>query len=1057
MYRTSEADETLVMLTLAGEQQAYETLVTRHQKAAVASAMAVTRTRFLAEDAAQDAFVTAWMKLDTLQAPSKFGPWVCRIARNCARSMLDRYRGFLPLEAAENLAACGAAGNPAELAEMAEERKEIGDSMDKLPGRVREILRRHYTQDLSVAEIAEKLRLAEGTVKWQLHEGRKRMRKELCALNEKYGDTLLTRVMKKVDELKLWQLRNDKSGFEKVYRGVLREVAELPESREKQHALADVLMLGWWWLPGKKKDALLARIAGAALEGHNEEVMAFLVTREDYEAAYDIRAEFIRDSQIPRLEKAGFQKTAGREWFWCGYYFYRNGRPEEGAAAYDRAEALLTPDDPFRVLTPWARKTERELETRYKDTYNERYVVGCAAQELRTVEGALRYWSEEGFAKEGFLDGYLTSVDKMSWKVFRSASYCDGRFFADLSPGETLTGSDGTTLTLVSESEKVSTPAGTFADCRLWVTKRLTEAGKTVCRCWYKDGVGIVRQDHSEDGVNTTVLLREYEIKGGSGLLPLHPGNLWKYALDCPDETVFSEIILTVAFSDGKRTLVAVWENMERRKYDENSWADAVQEISQEYYRTEPGGVHVQDVTPAARRAERLAVTPMEKAHARVSASVAERILANDPTFHPAHTATGCWDFFHRNVIYRKNGTLQMTAYNPRWSFEWKNADPAKEAEWPLYFNDILGILQDAANAIWSDEWRSGASTIVEYMRFASDVRTQITCEEGGSVTTRAGTFDNCLKLNLDIGGMREGLAYRGGKKVYWFAEGIGIVRTESEYCAGTRTAVYELTSFEGTGEGYMPAADGLVRRYEAQGLTDGYEAAAEYTYVADEDGDVVVFADLTGIRRLPPPVTLYSSIQGELTEERLWDEGKREESRLRHDVNDFRLLCHFLGRPSRYRGAPEKAAACNRQRMRIMESLGDGGQVPEAWRGYYALTIQRLACALFGCGKKEEGYGWLEKAFEVFSAWDSIPDGAEMEVGDPVNTGGIRLIKGESLLLLPDGTKEPVSSGEMFRGTSGTLYYSMTAPRDWEWFDPVRKEERFREYVERAKKMTEG
>ena len=79
------------------------------------------------------------------------------------------------------------------------------------------------------------------------------------------------------------------------------------------------------------------------------------------------------------------------------------------------------------------------------------------------------------------------------------------------------------------------------------------------------------------------------------------------------------------------------------------------------------------------------------------------------------------------------------------------------------------------------------------------------------------------------------------------------------------------------------------------------------------------------------------------------------------------------------------------------------------------------------------------------------------MEVGDPMVFGGIRLIKGESLLLLPNGTKEPVSYGEMFQGTGGTLYYSMTAPRGWEWFDPVRKEKRFLEYVERAKKMTEA
>ena len=87
--------------------------------------------------------------------------------------------------------------------------------------------------------------------------------------------------MKKVEELKLWQLVNDKTGFEKVYKEVLREVEELPECTKKQRALADVLMRGWWWLPGKKNDALFARIADAAMESKNEEVMAFIVARED--------------------------------------------------------------------------------------------------------------------------------------------------------------------------------------------------------------------------------------------------------------------------------------------------------------------------------------------------------------------------------------------------------------------------------------------------------------------------------------------------------------------------------------------------------------------------------------------------------------------------------------------------------------------------------------------------------------------------------------------------------------------------------------------------------
>ena len=41
-------DETLVMLTLAGEQRAYEVLVARYEKIVIASANSVTHNQFMA-------------------------------------------------------------------------------------------------------------------------------------------------------------------------------------------------------------------------------------------------------------------------------------------------------------------------------------------------------------------------------------------------------------------------------------------------------------------------------------------------------------------------------------------------------------------------------------------------------------------------------------------------------------------------------------------------------------------------------------------------------------------------------------------------------------------------------------------------------------------------------------------------------------------------------------------------------------------------------------------------------------------------------------------------
>lgn len=870
-------------------------------------------------------------------------------------------------------------------------------------------------------------------------------------MNEKYTDTLVQRVMKKVEELKLWQLKNDKSGFEAVYRDVLREVEELPESKIRSHALADVLMRGWWWLPGKKNDELFARIRSAAIEGKNEEVMTFIVTREDSKVYGGAKIDFIRDKQIPLLEKAGFVQTLAREWFWLGYNCYRKGKAEEGRAAYDKVEEILNRGDAYFALVPYARKME-ELLADYAEKPKNRYQIGGSAEEYRMIDGFLRYWTNVGFG-----EGYLGSVDGEITHIFRNSSACDGYFFADIAVGESFVGSDGTTLTFASDCETVDTPAGRFEGCQLWITKQWKDRGKSVVKSYYKDGVGIVRHEHTTDGVTDVRVLKSYTVKGGKGLLPFSVGNVWEYAAEYDPEAIAAELTFAVEFANEERVLLSSFGKLERLKYDENAWVDMVQQIANDYFdEKKNGNAFICDVTSAIERVEQLAKTPMERAYTKAAASVARRIMATDTTFNPDYTATGHWNFFTRNIVQKKQDTLCISGHNHRWSFEWKSTGGFGAAETPILYNDILGILQDATNCIWSDEWRVGASPIVEYTRYSRDVKTQIMCEDGGTVTTKAGTFPDCLKLCLDIGGMTDGWSYRGGKKVYYFAKGIGIVRTENEFCGGARTAVYELTSYEGMGEGYMPVADGFVRRYDALDLTDGFVGSTEYAYVADEDGDIVIFADRTGIRELPPPITQYSAIHGEVIEDQLWEAKKYEESRLCHDVNNFHLLCHFFGRPSRYWAAPEKAVAWNKYRLRIIENLNASGQVPDAWLGHYASTCFRTACALFGCHQKEEDYEWLEKAFEAYPKWDSIANGTEMEVGDPLIYGGVKVVKGKEYLKLPDGKIEPLSYDYLFEGTCQLMYYGMTAPHGWEWFNSVRKEERFKEYIEEARKLAE-
>ncbi|MBE6692712.1 MAG: RNA polymerase sigma factor [Ruminococcaceae bacterium] len=1052
MYLKNETDETLVMLTLAGEQRAYEVLVRRYQKSVIASAISVTKRQFMAEDAAQDAFVTAWMKLNTLQEPQKYGSWVCRIAKNCALNMLKRYRSFLPLEVVENInLQSEQTQNPAELYALSEEKEEIGKSIERLPEKVKQIIHLHYFEGLSIADIADRMRISEGTVKSQLHDGRKRIRKELCAMNEKYSDTLVERVMKKVEELKLWKLKNDKSGFEKVYNDVLKEVEDLPECTKKQHALADVLMRGWWWLPGEKNDALFARIANAAIEGRNEEVMSFIVAREDLEVYGGGKIEFIREKQIPRLEKAGFVKTLGKEWFWLGYHLFRENKPEEGKAAYKKAEEILNKNDFHRLLVPYALKMEDRLATKYKNGTPTRYAVGANVEEYRYINKELHFWDSEACG-----EGYMQSVDADVKHIFINASCCDSKFFADISLGETFTGSDGTTLLYLSDSETVNTPAGCFENCCLWVIKRWYDGGKSVYKTYYKEGIGIVKQEHTCDGVSEAVILKAFDIKGGKGLLPLAKGNRWEYDRENNGSGVEYELSFTVEYADEEKVIISNWHDINRVEYDNNSWLEMISQIRNDYWKEENGKELICDVSPSISRAEKLAKTKTEKAHTKAAASVARRIMSTNPTFNPDHTAAGYWNFFSRNAVQKKKDTLNLCS-NFRWSFEWKEYSGTVPEE-PILHNDILMILQDNANCIWSEEWRIGASPAVELHSYGNNnIKTQLTCEDGGTITTKAGVFENCLKLCIDTEGMADGWSYRGGKRNYYFAEGIGIVRTEAEIFDGASTAVYDLTYYEGKGEGFMPMADGLVRRYDAIGLTDGFKAWAEYTYVADDDGDIIIFSDKAGIRELPPPVTQYSAIFGEIKEDEIWQTGDWKAGHAKYAENNLHLMLHVLSRPSRNAWDAKRSVELMSLYMGIIEDFGENGEVPPAWCGLYSWMALVKAAASFGDNNREEGYRNIEIAIESCKKTIGLKSGDLLDTGKRGIFGGIKLIYNRDAMFLPDGTKIPVAYSHRLSFNMDRLFHVLSATYGWEWFNSARNEERYKSYLQQAMNLCEN
>ena len=183
-----------MLLTLAGDTDAYDRLVLRWETAVVNAALSVCNNRELARDAAQDAFVTAWMKLANLSDGTKYGAWTCRIARNCALQLLTRYRYYTgEISTDDENAAyaiadpCGV--DPAQIIARKAERTRVHDAINTLSERVRLIIRLYYLENHSIDEIADRHGVTSATVKQQRWGRRRKVRKREAAARDRMSIT----------------------------------------------------------------------------------------------------------------------------------------------------------------------------------------------------------------------------------------------------------------------------------------------------------------------------------------------------------------------------------------------------------------------------------------------------------------------------------------------------------------------------------------------------------------------------------------------------------------------------------------------------------------------------------------------------------------------------------------------------------------------------------------------------------------------------------------------------------------------------------------------------
>lgn len=172
---TPEAENSLIMEAKQGNRNAYGELARRHYDGVVRMVYHLCGEAQIAEDAAQEAFIRAWVKLPTFQPRSPFRNWLYRIAMNAALDILRRKREK-SIEDEEMLILAETKPGP-EAAYIEKERVEqLRGAVNSLPEAARSVLVLREYGELSYEEIASVLEIPIGTVMSRLNYARNRLR-----------------------------------------------------------------------------------------------------------------------------------------------------------------------------------------------------------------------------------------------------------------------------------------------------------------------------------------------------------------------------------------------------------------------------------------------------------------------------------------------------------------------------------------------------------------------------------------------------------------------------------------------------------------------------------------------------------------------------------------------------------------------------------------------------------------------------------------------------------------------------------------------------------------
>jgi len=166
-------DELLVMRCQAGSRSAFDLLIRRWHRRLWRYARTLTRCDDAAWDVMQETWLAIVRQIRRLHDPAWFPAWAYRIVRN--KSADHARRGGRRQRLNNALIEQRWADEPV----SNEASENVGEALQRLPQKARELLMLKYGQARTIAEMAVILGVPAGTVKRRLHDAREMLKRML--------------------------------------------------------------------------------------------------------------------------------------------------------------------------------------------------------------------------------------------------------------------------------------------------------------------------------------------------------------------------------------------------------------------------------------------------------------------------------------------------------------------------------------------------------------------------------------------------------------------------------------------------------------------------------------------------------------------------------------------------------------------------------------------------------------------------------------------------------------------------------------------------------------